>query len=832
MEPLLDNELGSFLVNGFGDRYLHPVNRTTFNQIGYENSFSEFFGNDYLKRDSLYVVIGTDSGLFISNLLKMGLPAGSKFIFVELPEIMIRLPEVVGLEPQDEKISVVTFDQLIPSLAASRFDDYVYLETVNIVRSMAAMEAFLPEYWELAELVSGAVRGEFWSRSMVLSHKNFLLRKMENLGENRISAGHLKGIFVGKTAVLLAGGPSLDVLLPWIKENRDRIVVLAASRISKRLLEVGLDPHVIFTVDPHPVSFDVSRHMLDFAEKTLLIHADYASPPLIGQWRGKSAYLGTLLMGNEALDGEIVPFTGPTVSNAAFSFAVDMGFSQILLAGVDFCFSKEGYTHAKGSSEHDKGPRVGNLLRVETNDGGIADTIEDYLVARNIMEAQCLNARSQGCRIINLSASAARIDGVDYLPPIAVPFEALSVPFETMIINIFPVESAESRIVHYRQTLSNLLRCKEKLILIDRLCREALKANEKLFNAGKGPNFKYKKKLDQIELSLDKELREFSTIVKRYGIAKFLQVSANPRGEEWSARDLAHFGKEYYSAYRGATEEMLKLISDSERRLNARLEEEKATPDFECLFKQWTEDQQPGRALLWKECHADAFEKCSDRIKDKFEETLGVFNRLMRGEMHLSAKFENRLNEAADVKAKAIQLFRKKDKAGLVQLKESLELAAQTGPELESVRWLTEACLARMDGRLEDSLEHYQKIIDREDGALLEDALLAVVALSFERKEIDNAFLALECLMGLSIAYAPKYAELLRAAGMVEKSLEIYAGYLEQCPVDIPTMMRLGDYYRELNCLEGAQMAYRHVLEVDPDNQAAKKVLEDVSVCQ
>ena len=52
-----------FITNGFGDELLYEVNRNTFNRLGANALYAQQYGKSLRQEDTLYVVVGTDSGL-------------------------------------------------------------------------------------------------------------------------------------------------------------------------------------------------------------------------------------------------------------------------------------------------------------------------------------------------------------------------------------------------------------------------------------------------------------------------------------------------------------------------------------------------------------------------------------------------------------------------------------------------------------------------------------------------------------------------------------------------------------------------------------------------
>jgi len=85
-------------------------------------------------------------------------------------------------------------------------------------------------------------------------------------------------------------------------------------------------------------------------------------------------------------------------------------FGQVVFAGLDLCFSQEGYSHAKDSQERKSGALVAYATQVvETNDGKQVETDTGFFNAISVIEDQAKIAAKSGTRLINPSPNAAKV---------------------------------------------------------------------------------------------------------------------------------------------------------------------------------------------------------------------------------------------------------------------------------------------------------------------------------------------------------------------------------------------------------------------------------------
>ena len=821
---LLNTGVGHFLTNPFGEQYLHSVNRNTFSDLSADTVFRRHFGTNLEEEDTLNIIVGTDSGLLVDYIQKHGVPAGSRFIFIELSDVLDVLSSRLNDQTLDKRIALCRPEDWRQQAQNFSFDSYLYVEKVQLLKSLAAADAFLPAYRDLHRSVKSDLDTWAWGLRGELGSSAFFTCQLDNVAENQIPAIHLKNRFVQKTAVILAGGPSLDEILPWVKEHRHEIVVLAVSRICRQLLKENIQPHIIFSIDPTSLSFDISKEMLLLDEKVLFINADHVNPNLLGQWRGRHAYLGERLPWISRLNVENLKISGPTVTNSALALAIEMGFDQIVLGGVDLCHSPDGFSHASGSDEHQAGPFLGHVGQwVETNAGEIAETEESLAQAVNDIGAQAMYAQSCGCLIINPARNAAKIPHVLHLPLAEVDIVPLDSPAEEVIASAVPDWNSRECSKYYQQVLDELTPIVSQIREVKKLAQEALECNAGLFGRdGKQADFKYKIRMDKIESQLDSRYKKITPLIKKFGIRHFLRVVRPDRSKEWQDEEIEQTGKIYYESYVEGANALLATIDSTKRRLKARLEEEKETPEFSLLVKQWRDDNQPGRVGVWVQHHPN--QNVPSEYDPEIHALLKLFEEQLSSDKTQHAKKCQDQADLSGVQSKAIMLFKHRDLIGLHRLVAGVK--NHNAPEAPQYFNLISGYLAELEDRDEDAIQHYQSV---GEGTLLEDALRRICSLTLKYSDYDNAVLALDCLSSISPDYMSLLAELYKITGNYQKAADIFTEYLEKVPDDVVTLLKLGQLYSDQGITEGAQWAYDYVLQIDPENQVARIMLKTMA---
>lgn len=823
-----------FLSNAFGDRYLYEVNRNTFARIGAVAQFQRAFGEDFARPDTLHIVIGTDSGLLPRYLCALDRPPGSRYLFIELPELMPLIRQQTAACEDAEDIILTTPDQWQEALQGLNLADYIHTDSVRVRESLGATDAFLEDYLELSNTIQQQLEALLWSYTQRLGHPLFIATQIHNLVHNRVPAITLKDSFAGRSALVLGGGPSLDAILPWARDHQDEILIIAVSRISRRLIEFGLRPHIVVTVDPNQMSFEVSREMLLLDPDTLLVNAYHASFKLLSQWPGRSVYLGNRYPWREASEPDNIGATGPTVTNAAIELATLLGIRQIILGGVDLCHDSQGYTHARGSIEHELGPRpAARDIEVETNAGGQATTTPDFYNAMLSIQGQAQQASQLGIEIINPAPGAARMQDVRHLPLEQIDYHPLSRPPGQALAECLGPETPAERLEHYRELSRATARVNGRLRAMIRLAEEGLDANARLFGRkGKPADFRFKKRMDKIERQLDRKYKDLAGLVKMFSAKAFLRMP--PSDREWTDEELEQAGITYYTAYRDNARHLLELVELAQEDIELAIAEESDPPHIPTLAEHWREHDTPGRARVWRHRHPRVAANLDPGDITRLDRLDGEFQQQIQSRETLHQRLLRQSQDINAVRSRLHMLYQRQDRQAIAQLRSQLEQLDD--PQAAELAILASGYLALLDQSPQTAFEHFARLIELaqtgcDDGApnpRLEDALCNMATIAMDQDEHQKALLILETLAELSPNYIPQFGELLRLTGHYPEAEAVYSDYLRDHPDDLSIMLSLGRLYQEQGAHDSARVAFEHILARDPANESARVLLDQL----
>ena len=809
-------------TNIFNERYFYTINRENFSKVSANVIFDAAFKKNIFTENSLYIIVGTDSGLLPKYIQQQGIPSGTRYLFIEPDKILSEIHQHQLLDQLNSAIICTTYNKWEAEAKNLKLEQYAYINSVYQLSAICAQQSSSEEYAELNWQISESLQTIHWKYSVRLSTEIFTIRQLENIAEQQYPAKVFENAFQGQTVIILAGGPSLTEILPWVKENRQNLVIFSVSRISRQLLKANITPDFVFSVDPQKVSFDVSHEMLLFDDQPILVHANHIFPGLLNQWQGSSLYMGQRLPWESKLNSDNQSSAGPTVTNSALLTALHFGFDTILLAGVDLCYTKSGITHAQGSVEQLAGPKYDTTsLQVETYSGESRGTGEDYSFALEVLAQQAQIIIKENKKVINLAPDAAKAEGIIHIPIEKIELTTYPETVRCIINKILKPDNYTGLVNEYHQNLIiELEKARHQIDIIERLAKKANKINATMYNSdGMIENYKDKKQLDKIEKTLNTKHRTFSILVKNFGIRQFLKITSPHDDDEWDAEQAKEIGKIYYDAYQNGAKALSLIINKAITRTKSRQEENKESPDFGLLLNCWEKDHSYRRAAFWKKNHPEIV--LSEETEVAFESFAKKFiEYTSKADSEFKTGMEEGRSNLDFLKNKAKILFKNKRLDELKDLKENF-LTDNKNKDKKEYLYLISAYIAELEHEFDSALTDYQQIINTDNTILLEDALNRITSISIDQQNHQNAFLALECLSQISPVYLPYYAESARITGDFMLAIDSYNAYINTFPEDVVAQLKLTNLYLSAEIYDAAEIMLEHILQKSPGLEAA-----------
>ncbi|MCG9745816.1 6-hydroxymethylpterin diphosphokinase MptE-like protein [Shewanella sp. Isolate8] len=815
----------TFAVSQFGEYYLPSVNRNTFEKIDSTTLFDNKLKKALSTPDTLHIIAGLDSGLLANYVMEQTTPTGSKYIFVELDEILsllsIEIPSTLS-----DAIQVVSLEQFSTLIQSYENNLFIVKQQFKLHRSVAADGNYLDSYSWLHAQIDNAVRQAYFENSIGFTQKIFVKTQLKNVAETLRPASILRDQFRGKSCIILGGGPSLDNHAQWIKANSDNLVIIAASRVIGKLNRLAIKPDIVVSVDPQSVSFDVNKDMMSLPHDTLLICSYHVTPQILGQWRGACLYTGPRYPWNDFAKDKNIQSIGPTVINSAMEIAREMGFSQILLSGVDFCHSQTGASHTSGTYAASLGPNLGAVMEwVETYSGEMAETPMQLLQAIGATE-DLIASHPQQANYINLSADAAKVKGIEHHPTDTIALTQIDAVQRHLLAPEAYLASDAEWVAHFTRTLKELTTARQALIQLNSKNNDALAIIGKLEKERTNERIaQLANKLESIEQSINKEHKVLASLIKFYGYYEFSHFLSTQQSDDWSQEEINKRTRIYYSAFKEMSEQLLEQVQSAIERTESRLAEYQEKVEVEPLCQRWAQDKQWGRALLWQERHPQQYQKLSAAEQEMLTECQKTFDALFVIKEYIDHSAE-RTAPIMDNAFKKLQLLRQqKHLLGITKMVQYTAPHIDEDPEIARLYNLALSYRYLLENQLQASLDAVLQtpLADRQ-----EEELKQIIQLSLQ---LNNLPLALEHyakIVKYSDEYLPQYAHALNLNGDPQAALGIYLDYLDKYPQDIPVMLKLGIFLAQAGQIDGAASCFENVLMLDEHNQAALNYLKQI----
>ncbi len=313
-----------------------------------------------LTTENTHVVLGFGLGYLPLEMVRR-LDPNHVLILVELDaSIFKKALEVVDLAPllaRDQVKIVVGKDEVGLSREINEYHGRVLRGRINILEHPPSITLSPYDYWLMRKSIIGASTTMIIGANTSIRHgPEFMKNTIANTRAVMESAGvgSLFNKFQGKTAILVAAGPSLNKNVDLLREAKGKAVIISVGQAYRILLDRGIKPDIVTHIDFHEVSAKQFRG-LPPAEDVALVYDQEIYPTIPSGFRGPKfvAQIGkpiTRWVGVFAFNGEMGDQKkGMTVAHTSFFLARSMGADPIVFVGQDLSFPGER-SHADGAS--------------------------------------------------------------------------------------------------------------------------------------------------------------------------------------------------------------------------------------------------------------------------------------------------------------------------------------------------------------------------------------------------------------------------------------------------------------------------------------------------
>ena len=214
---------------------------------------------------------------------------------------------------------------------------------------------------------------------------------------------HLESIHKEVPVFIVGNGPSLDDLIPLIKEEADAAIIVSCGTALQTLYKHGITPHFHAEIESNRSTYDwaVRVNAPDYLQQISLISCNGIHPDTCDLYKDvylafKQGEASTVSIAElypkktfGALDAAY-----PTVTNFAMNLLTEIGFKQFYLFGTDMGFVDENYHHSKSSGYYsEKGKELydytaenNTSLILPGNFRPVVKTKYEFKVSKSVLE--------------------------------------------------------------------------------------------------------------------------------------------------------------------------------------------------------------------------------------------------------------------------------------------------------------------------------------------------------------------------------------------------------------------------------------------------------------
>lgn len=821
-----DLQLSQPKHNAFGEAYYEEINNLTFAKQSSETVFKQYFSSLLDEKERLFIVVGTDSGLLYQFIKSQPIKPHVKFVFIELSSVV----QALGLSVDQDNKQVQLVDESVDFAAFhEQFETFVYRKKYTLIKSLAVMDAtpssVYEQLWQDIE-----ARFSAFNLEVLVSQRSsqFEDARLYNAADNVLPIMNLKNKLETATAIVLGGGPTLDDVIDWIKENQQNLVIFAAARVARRLAIEGIVPDFFVSVDPHDVSFDNSKGIFAFEDSTVLINGYHVNPKLLSQWAGLSCYMG-LKYGwkNDRYDENFEPI-GPTVINTAIHVSVYLGCSNVILSGVDFCFAK-GKSHESSSDEAKAASHLSHKTNIKlvTNSGQLETTEPTLAKARDALEHQAnfYHKENPTIKLYSTGLHSAKVEGVEYLDPNSIHFLNPATKSKLADLKQCIALNQQQRLDYAKLTQEELQQQLRAFKAITRVADEALELLPKLYSEKSAePKFKVMNKVQKLRKKLNRLVGEDGDLLLSYQGENFADTYTpveqdSPLDSDVVTTQLNGF----FQGVKQSTQQFETLILKAIERVQLRIDELGDKVALSELFKAWQAWDEFGRVKLWLNWHSG--KSLTQDEQALLQQAQQAFQQEI--EKTDTKQFQNLKRSAQNLETlvrKATDAF---NQASPSQLDTLLQHAAQLegADQKRDLSYLIQGMQAELQQNEEQAIAFFKQV-QLPDLKLL--ALKRILNFAMQAQRYEEALATLENLCLFSLDYMVYYSDLLALLGNESMAIEVLKMYLTQKPDNISAYIKLAQRQINVSANQEAQASLQKVLALDPDNQTALHLLKSL----
>jgi len=306
--------------------------------------------NDEMKYISKFIFAGTGLSLHLASIIDKT-KASSIFIIEDNIELF-RLSLFTISYKELSKKTKITFSIMENDLELSKTFSNFYNEGYNNNKYLKYTLFSQNESHLIKKLQHHIVTSQFLSYpySMLLrEHLKAPEYLVENFSYLDVSKVHNLPLFSNKPVLLIASGPSLDKHAQWLKDNKEKFIIISVMSALPSLYNLNVQADIVTHIDPQDKGFiyleniDIEK----FCKNTIFVFSSVVSRTIVDKISKKQIYIFESLAHYKQNYGTL---TAPSIGETTYALSLIFGTKTLYLLGLDLALDPD--TKKSHSDKH------------------------------------------------------------------------------------------------------------------------------------------------------------------------------------------------------------------------------------------------------------------------------------------------------------------------------------------------------------------------------------------------------------------------------------------------------------------------------------------------
>lgn len=472
--------------------------------------------------NTIIIIWGFGAGEQILDLLKE-VSMSNKIIIIE-PDEKVLIENILSNDIEDifndDRVIILNYKKEdIMSFLSKNIKD-VEIRNIKVVTYANYDKVYNKEYKEFTdefmEFINNSIIGINTSLNFSKQFFKCFTRNINKIVDSTI-INQLKDKFKGMPAIIVSAGPSLEKNVHLLKEIQEKFIIITGGRTLNTLLNKGVKPDFVCSIDPGEGSYQVIEMALD--SEVPLVFSEVSNYKMLEEYKGKKVFFKDIDFKDttDKLLGVEVDclWQGGSVAHVCISLGAYLGCDNIILIGQDLAYTNNKY-HADSASISENSIEADNTyIFVDDIYGEKVATTRVLDFYRKNIERMVLEYKD--VNFINSTEGGANIKGTLVKPLQQSIYEYSN--NENINKNIEEVLNSKS-LMNKQVVHKNIVEILKSIGTIEETCKSALIQTSRMFkyydkNILVDINYVFNK-LDKLDSKLNKEIEKVQNIKKLY----------------------------------------------------------------------------------------------------------------------------------------------------------------------------------------------------------------------------------------------------------------------------------------------------------------------------